>query len=100
MDGFCKWNNDVPLGCRPKLIEYSSSCEDLAAALKPTLKERLHQADFNVEQLEIRFNLEDEYLANGLSIRKKAFSLRFIVQRSVSQKHIVANIILSHPLLS
>lgn len=71
MDGFCKWNNDMPLGCRPKLIEYSGSCEDLAAALKPTLKERLHRADFNVEQLEIRFNLEDEYLANGLSIRKK-----------------------------
>lgn len=61
---------------------------------------RNFRADFNVEQLEIRFNLEDEYLANGLSIRKKAFSLRFIAQRSVSQKHIGANIILSHPLLS
>ena len=25
VDGFSKWNNDVPLGCRPKLIEYSGS---------------------------------------------------------------------------
>ena len=29
VDGFSKWNNDVPLGCRPKLIEYSGSCDCL-----------------------------------------------------------------------
>ena len=47
VDGFSKWNNDVPLGCRPKLIEYSGSCEDLATALKPTLTERLQHAENN-----------------------------------------------------
>ena len=45
---------------------------------------RNFRADFNVEQLEIRFNLEDEYLANGLSIRKKAF---FDELRRLIDKH-------------
>ena len=31
VDGFSKWSNDVPLGSRPKLIEYSSSCEDIVS---------------------------------------------------------------------
>ena len=35
VDGFSKWSNDVPLGSRPKLIEYSGSCEDIVRAFKP-----------------------------------------------------------------
>ncbi len=34
---------------------------------------RNFRADYTVEQLEIRFNLENEYLTNGLSIRDRAF---------------------------
>lgn len=47
----------MPLGCRPKLIEYSGSCEDLAAALKPTLKELLQQAENNCRVL--RSNIDE-----------------------------------------
>ena len=65
MDGFCKWNNDVPLGCRPKLIEYSSSCEDLAAALKPTLKERLQQAENNCRVLRSKIDEVNDIFRNN-----------------------------------
>ena len=34
---------------------------------------RNFRADFSVEQLETRFDLEEKYLANGLSIRNRAF---------------------------
>ena len=65
VDGFCKWNNDVPLGCRPKLIEYSSSCEDLAAALKPTLKERLQQAENNCRVLRSKIDEVNDIFRNN-----------------------------------
>ena len=45
IDGYSKWNNDVPLGCRPKLVEYSQSCEELCAALicNTTMVEKLNK---------------------------------------------------------
>ena len=65
VDGFSKWNNDVPLGCRPKLIEYSGSCEDLAAALKPTLKERLQQAENNCRVLRSKIDEVNDIFRNN-----------------------------------
>ncbi len=62
VDGFSKWNNDVPLGCRPKLIEYSGSCEDLATALKPTLMERLQQAETNCRVLRAKIDEVNDIL--------------------------------------
>lgn len=62
VDGFSKWNNDVPLGCRPKLIEYSGSCEDLATALKPTLTERLQQAENNCRVLRAKIDEVNDIL--------------------------------------
>lgn len=51
VDGFSKWSNDVPLGSRPKLIEYSGSCEDMVKAFKPTISDRLQQAEANCKLL-------------------------------------------------
>lgn len=62
VDGFSKWSNDVPLGCRPKLIEYSGSCEDLASALKPTLTERLQQAETNCRVLRAKIDEVNDIL--------------------------------------
>ena len=62
VDGFSKWNNDVPLGCRPKLIEYSGSCEDLATAVKPTLTERLQQAETNCRVLRAKIDEVNDIL--------------------------------------
>ena len=62
VDGFSKWSNDVPLGCRPKLIEYSGSCEDLATALKPTLTERLQQAETNCRVLRAKIDEVNDIL--------------------------------------
>lgn len=85
VDGFSKWNNDVPLGCRlfafvarhrvallgklrqvpsyrPKLIKYSRSCEDLAFALKPTLTERLQQAETNCRVLRAKIDEVNDIL--------------------------------------
>lgn len=62
VDGFSKWSNDVPLGCRPKLIEYSGSCEDLAFALKPTLTERLQQAETNCRVLRAKIDEVNDIL--------------------------------------
>ncbi len=45
VDGFSKWSNDVPFGSRPKLLEYSGSCEDMVKAFKPTLSERLEESE-------------------------------------------------------
>ena len=62
VDGFSKWSNDVQLGCRPKLIEYSGSCEDLATALKPTLTERLQQAETNCRVLRAKIDEVNDIL--------------------------------------
>lgn len=32
VDGFSHWNNDVPFGERPKLVEYSGSCRDFCSS--------------------------------------------------------------------
>lgn len=45
IDGFSKWSNDVTFGSRPKLLEYSGSCEDMVRAFKPTLSERLEESE-------------------------------------------------------
>lgn len=58
LDGFSKWNNDVPFGERPIPIEHSGSCADVYEALskeKPSAiraKAELH--DSYVEKLEAR----------------------------------------------
>ena len=75
VDGFSKWNNDVPLGCRPKLIEYSGSCEDLATALKPTLTERLQQAETNCRVLRAKIDEVNDIL------RENPDSSQMYVQR-------------------
>jgi predicted ABC-type ATPase len=51
VNGFSKWSNDVPLGRRPKLIEYSRSCEDMVKAFKPTIPDSLQQAEANCKLL-------------------------------------------------
>ena len=56
VDGFSKWSNDVPLGSRPKLIEYSGSCEDIVRAFKPTLAERLEQSESNCRTLRAKID--------------------------------------------
>lgn len=46
IDGYSKWNNDVPLGYRPKFIECSESCSKLCEALKlPTIAEKLEKSN-------------------------------------------------------
>lgn len=56
VDGFSKWSNDVPIGSRPKLIEYSGSCEDIVRAFKPTLSERLEQSESNCRALRAKID--------------------------------------------
>ena len=56
VDGFSKWSNDVPLGSRPKLIEYSGSCEDIVRAFKPTMAERLEQSESNCRTLRAKID--------------------------------------------
>lgn len=56
IDGFSKWNNDVPFGCRPKLCEYSKSCEDMVKAFRPTLSERLEQSEQNCRILRAKID--------------------------------------------
>ena len=53
ISGYSKWSNDVPLGCRPKLLEYSESCEDMVRAFKaaPTLRERAQQSESSCKVL-------------------------------------------------
>ena len=59
-DGYSKWNNDVPLGERPKLIEYSGSCKDFcrnnkqktyAENREDILSEQIKQLSAQVKQL-------------------------------------------------
>lgn len=56
VDGFSKWSNDVPIGSRPKLIEYSGSCEDIVRAFKPTMAERLGQSESNCRTLRAKID--------------------------------------------
>lgn len=53
ISGYSKWSNDVPLGCRPKLLEYSESCEDMVRTFKaaPTLRERAQQSESSCKVL-------------------------------------------------
>lgn len=78
VDGFSKWNNDVPLGCRPKLIEYSGSCEDLAAVLKPTLKERLQQAENNCRVLRSKIDEVNDIFRNNPDLAQMYVQSRFV----------------------
>jgi len=54
----------VPLSCRPKLIEYSGSREDLSA-LKPTLKERLQRAENNCRVLRSKIDEVNDIFRNN-----------------------------------
>ena len=81
VDGFSKWNNDVPLGCRPKLIEYSGSCEDLATALKPTLTERLQQAETNCRVLRAKIDEVNDILRENPDLSQ------MYVQRRNEHRH-------------
>lgn len=36
IDGYSKWDNDVPFGTHPRLVTYSSSCRKMCEALKST----------------------------------------------------------------
>ena len=76
VDGFSKWNNDVPLGCRPKLIEYSGSCEDLATALKPTLTERLQQAETNCRVLRAKIDEVNDILRENPDLSQMSVQRR------------------------
>ncbi len=38
IDGFTKWNNDVPFGKRPVSTEHSTSCNDVYEALRAICK--------------------------------------------------------------
>ncbi len=60
LDGFTKWNNDVPFGERPKAIEHSPSCTDVYEALrekKPeTVKEKAELHDAVIDKLSERID--------------------------------------------
>ena len=81
VDGFSKWNNDVPLGCRSKLVEYSGSCEELASMLKPTLTERLQQAESNCRVLRSKIDEVNDIL------RKNPDLAKMYVQRRNEHRH-------------
>lgn len=50
IDGFSKWDNDVPFGTRPKLVTYSSSCREMCDTLKPTPVDELLHDKAAIEQ--------------------------------------------------
>lgn len=58
IDGFTKWNNDVPFGERPIAVEHSASCNDVYEALRPknpeTLRDKSEMHDAVVEKLTAR----------------------------------------------
>ncbi len=67
IDGFTKWNNDVPFGERPKAIEHSASCTDVYEALrekKPeTIKEKAELHDAVIDKLTERIDKLEAELA-------------------------------------
>lgn len=78
LDGFSKWNNDVPFGERPIPVEHSASCADVYEALRTkkteTLREKAELHDHVVKELSERVeNLENE-LANTKGERDRYLS--------------------------
>lgn len=67
IEGFTKWNNDVPFGERPKSIEHSASCTDVYETLrekKPeTVKERAELHDAVIDKLTVRIDKLEAELA-------------------------------------
>ncbi len=68
IDGFTKWNNDVPFGERPISVEHSASCTDVYEALrekKPeTVKERAELHDAVIDKFTERIDKLEADLAN------------------------------------
>ena len=100
VDGFSKWSNDVPFGSRPKLIEYSGSCEDMVRAFKPTPSERLEQSENNCRTLRAKIDevndvfrrnpeLSREYVKKRDELRaQKGVTLQSVAKkRSAPPKH-------------
>ena len=87
VDGFSKWSNDVPIGSRPKMIEYSASCEDIVRALKPTLSERLEESESKCRIL--RAKIDEEYVKKRDELRagKKLTDKTFTIKKSTPPKH-------------
>lgn len=55
IDGFTKWNNDVPFGERPTPVEHSTSCNDVYEALRAMRKEEMVLDKQVVEQTTDKF---------------------------------------------
>lgn len=78
IDGYSKWDNDVPFGTRPRLVTYSSSCRDMCDALKPTpVDELLHdkaiieQTLQSIDKLDARLKeTQAELLASNAELEK------------------------------
>lgn len=100
VDGFSKWSNDVPIGSRPKMIEYSASCEDIVRALKPTLSERLEESESKCRILRAKIDevnevfrknpeLSREYVKKRDELRagKKLTDKTFTIKKSTPPKH-------------
>ena len=71
IDGFSKWSNDVPLGCRPKLIEYSSSCKDIVQAFSTTIRDRLQQAETNCKILRSKIDEVNDVLRSNPELSRE-----------------------------
>lgn len=59
IDGFTKWNNDVPFGERPIAIEHSTSCNDVYEALREKrepVKTETHDHDDTLSMLNDKVN--------------------------------------------
>lgn len=68
IDGFSKWNNDVPFGKPPKLVEYSSSCGDFCEKRLRDFQENLEEIQTNLQaQLEKK---QAELLASNAELEK------------------------------
>ena len=100
IDGFSKWSNDVPFGSRPKLLEYSGSCEDMVRAFKPTLSERLEESEKKCRVLRAKIDevndvfrknpeLSREYVKKRDELRagKKLTDKTFTIKKSTPPKH-------------
>lgn len=59
IDGFTKWNNDVPFGERPIAVEHSTSCNDVYEALREKrepVKTETHDHDDTLSMLNDKVN--------------------------------------------
>lgn len=71
IDGFSKWSNDVPIGCRPKLMEYSGSCADMVQAFNSTVRDRLQVAETNCKVLRAKIDEVNDVLRNNPELSRE-----------------------------